>query len=96
MIYGGACLLAWFVHRYDEVCRYNFNVHRYQSGLGHFTQIIWKASTELGIGKYTGRSGGRTCTYIAARYKDAGNVNSPDTSEAMFPKVLSVNPIATR
>lgn len=77
MIYGGACLLAWFVHRYDEVCRYNFNVHRYQSGLGHFTQIIWKASTELGIGKYTGRSGERTCTYIAARYKDAGNVNSP-------------------
>jgi len=66
----------WFVHRYDEVCQYNFNKHRYQSGLGHFTQIIWKASTELGIGKYTGRSGRWTCTYIVARYKDAGNVNS--------------------
>ena len=69
--------VCWFVYRYDEVCQYNFNVHRYQSGLGHFTQIIWKASTELGIGKYTGRSGRRTCTYIVARYKDAGNVNSP-------------------
>ena len=69
--------VSWFVYRYDEVCQYNFNLHRYQSGLGHFSQIVWKASTELGIGKYTGRSQGRTCTYIVARYKDAGNVNSP-------------------
>lgn len=40
-------------HRYDEVCRYNFNIHRYQSGLGHFSQLVWKDSEELGIGKYT-------------------------------------------
>jgi len=63
---------AW----YDEVCQYNFNRHAYQSGLGHFSQLIWKASTELGIGKYTGRQGRWTCTYIVARYRDTGNVNN--------------------
>ena len=64
-------------HRYDEVCRYNFNIHRYQSGLGHFSQLVWKDSEELGIGKYTGRRNGWTCTYIVARYRRGGNVNTP-------------------
>ncbi|CAH3145622.1 unnamed protein product [Pocillopora meandrina] len=64
---------AW----YDEVCRYNFNIHRSQSGLGHFSQLVWKDSAELGIGKYTGRRNGWTCTYIVARYRRGGNVNTP-------------------
>ena len=38
--------------------------------------MIWKASNELGIGKYTGREGRWTCTYIVARYKPGGNINS--------------------
>ncbi|XP_022787209.1 Golgi-associated plant pathogenesis-related protein 1-like [Stylophora pistillata] len=62
---------------YDEVCRYNFNVHRFQSGLGHFSQLVWKDSTELGIGKYTGKQRGKTCTYIVARYRKVGNVETP-------------------
>lgn len=60
------------------MCQYNFNRHAYQSGLGHFSQLVWKDSTELGIGRYTGKKGRRTCTYIVARYKDAGNVNSQE------------------
>ena len=40
--------------------------------------MVWKASTELGIGKYTGTKSGKTCTYIVARYKDVGNVNSEE------------------
>ena len=28
----------------------------------------------MGVGKYTGREGKWTCTYIVARYKVAGNV----------------------
>ena len=70
------CLFPLFC-RYDEVCRYNFNIHRFQSGLGHFSQLVWKDSTELGIGKYTGKQRGRTCTYIVARYRKVGNVETP-------------------
>ena len=62
--------------RYDEVCDHDFTEHSYQTGTGHFTQVVWKASTKLGIGKYTGQNGRWTCTYIVARYKPGGNVNS--------------------
>ena len=57
------------------MCDYSFSDHSSQGGhtTGHFTQVVWKASTQLGIGKYTGKNGDWTCTYIVARYKPAGN-----------------------
>ena len=66
------------MHRYKEVCKYDFNKPGYSNKVGHFTQVVWKASTELGIGRYTGRKIKKgktmTCTYIVARYRKAGNV----------------------
>lgn len=62
--------------RYNEVCLYDFNNPGYESGTGHFTQVVWKASTELGIGRYTGKKGSWTCTYYVARYKPRGNIIS--------------------
>ncbi|KAL9952266.1 hypothetical protein ACROYT_G039492 [Oculina patagonica] len=61
---------------YDEVCQYDFDNPGYSSAVGHFTQVVWKGSTELGIGKYTGQDGDWTCTYIVARYKPTGNINT--------------------
>ncbi|XP_078351215.1 Golgi-associated plant pathogenesis-related protein 1-like [Oculina patagonica] len=68
---------------YDEVCLYDFNRPGFSLSTGHFTQLVWKDSSELGIGKYTGRGQkagkrDRTCTFIVARYKGSGNVNSAD------------------
>jgi hypothetical protein len=37
---------------------------------GHFTQVVWKASTELGVGWATGRNG---WTYFCCNYAPAGN-----------------------
>ena len=62
--------------RYDEVCNYDFSDHSSHGVTGHFTQVVWKDSTQLGIGKYTGQDGPWTCTYIVARYKSAGNYRS--------------------
>ena len=42
-------------------------------GTGHFTQVVWKGSTELGIGKAEGEKNGMYCTYIVGRYRPAGN-----------------------
>lgn len=42
-------------------------------GAGHFTQVVWKGSTELGIGKADGMKGNLKCTYIVGRYNPAGN-----------------------
>ena len=52
---------------------YNFNNPGfYQNpGTGHFTQVVWKASTKLGIGKWTADD---NCVYVCARYSPAGNM----------------------
>jgi len=58
---------------YDEITDpgYDFNNPGYQSGTGHFTQVVWKASTELGIGKAVADNG---CVYVCARYAPGGNM----------------------
>ncbi|XP_020613454.1 Golgi-associated plant pathogenesis-related protein 1-like [Orbicella faveolata] len=60
---------------YNEVCKpgYNFKNGGFSAGTGHFTQVVWKGSTDLGIGVATGNKHGMKCTYIVARYRPAGN-----------------------
>ncbi|XP_031564749.1 protein PRY1-like [Actinia tenebrosa] len=60
---------------YNEVCSpgYEFSVGRGQGGTGHFTQVVWNDSTELGIGKADSVQGRMKCTYIVGRYKPLGN-----------------------
>jgi hypothetical protein len=38
---------------------------------GHFTQIVWRASTTLGCGKATGKDGN---DYVVCNYDPAGNI----------------------
>lgn len=43
-------------------------------GAGHFTQIVWIDSTELGIGYYDKKQDdGFVCRTIVARYRPPGN-----------------------
>jgi len=60
---------------YDEMTDpgYNFNNPGFNQnpGTGHFTQVVWKASTKLGIGKWTADDG---CVYVCARYSPGGNM----------------------
>ncbi|KAJ7377237.1 hypothetical protein OS493_030048 [Desmophyllum pertusum] len=70
---------AW----YREVCDYPFgnppNSIFDVSGahwIGHFTQVVWKATTHVGVGlKKIVNSDGKTETYVVARYSPPGNVN---------------------
>ena len=52
---------------------YTFGAASPSSGTGHFTQVVWKDSDTLGIGKATSKKGSMTCTYVVGRYKKAGN-----------------------
>ena len=53
---------------------YNFNSDGFSGGTGHFTQVVWKGSTELGIGRAEVERDGMKCAYIVGRYRPAGNI----------------------
>ena len=57
------------MHRYDEIKDYNFNRGGYQSGTGHFTQLVWKGSTRLGAAVVQRGN----IVVVVARYAPAGN-----------------------
>ncbi len=61
--------------RYEEVCKPGYPFDGSQSSkTGHFTQVVWKESTELGVGRAVGKiKQGYFCTFIVARYRPAGN-----------------------
>ena len=53
---------------------YNFGSGGFSGGTGHFTQVVWKGSTQLGIGRAEIQQQGMKCAYIVGRYKPAGNM----------------------
>ena len=59
------CLIT----RYNEIKYYNFNRGGFSSRTGHFTQVVWKGSTKLGVGIATRGS----MVVVVARYSPAGN-----------------------
>ena len=56
---------AW----YNEHKNYNYKINKFQKGTGHFTQLVWKETQEVGFGKFEdGHS-----LYFVALYYPAGN-----------------------
>ena len=55
---------------YDEISQYDFNNPGYISGTGHFTQVVWKGSKQVGFGYAQARDG---YYYGVANYYPAGN-----------------------
>jgi hypothetical protein len=55
---------------YEEVGNYSFARPGFQSNTGHFSQVVWKGSRELGVGKATGHDGK---VFVVARYRPPGN-----------------------
>lgn len=56
---------------YDEIKDYNFKNPGNFGGTGHFTQVVWVASQEMGVAK-AGEGDGTQ--YVVARYSPAGNL----------------------
>ena len=64
--------------RYDEACCHNFSIHGFRNVSGHFSQLVWKASEEIGVGRAFGTKWGMNCSFIVARYKPKGNIDSEE------------------
>ncbi|EKM81188.1 hypothetical protein AGABI1DRAFT_127209 [Agaricus bisporus var. burnettii JB137-S8] len=62
----------------SEVAEYDYSNPRFSEATGHFTQVVWKASTNLGCDSHhctTGSPfGSGDWTYIICRYTPPGNV----------------------
>lgn len=74
---GSDAVNSW----YSEVKNYDFSKSGYQTNTGHFTQVVWKGSRELGIGKAKSVDGK---VFVVGRYRPAGN-NMRAFGENVFP-----------
>ncbi|EJS42925.1 pry2p [Saccharomyces arboricola H-6] len=59
---------AW----YNEISSYDYSNPGFSEDAGHFTQVVWKGTTQVGCGLKS--CGGVWGDYIICSYKDAGNV----------------------
>ncbi|KAJ8388814.1 hypothetical protein AAFF_G00130470 [Aldrovandia affinis] len=57
---------------YSEIKDYNFSSPGFASNTGHFTQVVWKDTTEVGVGLATD---GQT-VYVVGQYNPAGNMSN--------------------
>nr|XP_046241962.1 Golgi-associated plant pathogenesis-related protein 1 isoform X1 [Scatophagus argus] len=56
---------------YSEIKDYKWSNPGFSSNTGHFTQVVWKDSTQLGVGLAT--DGNKV--FVVGQYRPAGNVN---------------------
>ena len=61
--------------RYNQVCKYDFSKENGPQDAGEFTQMIWRETTEFGVGVTEQKNGNINCLYVVARYKKRGNIN---------------------
>ncbi|CAH3041090.1 Golgi-associated plant pathogenesis-related protein 1-like [Pocillopora damicornis] len=63
---------------YNELCNPGYyGLGELETGpdeAGHFSQVVWKESTKLGIGRAEIEQNGMKCAYIVGRYNPPGNV----------------------
>ena len=58
------------------MCKYDFNNPTWSETTGHFTQLVWTSTQELGLGWKTKEENGNTCYYVAGRYSPGGNIDN--------------------
>ena len=56
---------------YEEIKDYSFRSPGFSSGTGHFTQVVWIDSVEVGVAKASNANGTQ---FVVARYNPPGNV----------------------
>ncbi|GII04610.1 CAP family protein [Planobispora takensis] len=67
---GSKAVQEW----YNEVKNYDFAAAQFSSGAGHFTQLVWKSSTKVGIARVSGQVGEFVETYIVFVFEPRGNM----------------------
>uniref|UniRef100_A0A8C5R9C6 SCP domain-containing protein n=1 Tax=Leptobrachium leishanense TaxID=445787 RepID=A0A8C5R9C6_9ANUR len=58
---------------YSEIKNYNFGNPGFAGNTGHFTQVVWKDSKEVGVGVATD---GKGLFFVVGQYNPAGNITN--------------------
>lgn len=58
---------------YDEINLYSFNHPGFSSATGHFTQVVWKSTMNLGCGIAISSD---NKIYVVSQYTPPGNYNN--------------------
>ena len=76
---------------YNEIDDYDGSRPQWQDGCGHFTQLVWKDSEEVGIGVDTGNGHlAITCNFLPKGnvYGQFADNVSKDDNQKSFPIVI--------
>jgi glioma pathogenesis-related protein 2 len=68
---------------YSEIQNYDFNKPGFHTGTGHFTQLVWKSSKELGMGIAQAADG---TWYVVGNYNPPGNISGQFPTNVLKPK----------
>ncbi|MBD2518829.1 secretion protein [Nostoc sp. FACHB-973] len=82
---GNTAVKEW----YDEIKDYNYANPGFSSETGHFTQVVWKGSTQLGCGAAQGTATiegtNYNAFYVVCQYAPAGNVQGQFPDNVLKP-----------
>ncbi|CZS87969.1 uncharacterized protein RCO7_14005 [Rhynchosporium graminicola] len=83
---------AWALERVN----YNFNKPGFGSQTGHFTQVVWKTTTDVGCARkqcqVPGFSNGNPTWYLVCQYQSPGNVVNAGQFEENVGRQISGDP----
>jgi glioma pathogenesis-related protein 2 len=68
---------------YGEIKDYNYARPGFGMKTGHFTQVVWKSTKEIGCGVAKSRRGG---TYVVCNYNPPGNYSGRFPANVLKPK----------
>ena len=68
---------------YNEIQHYDFNQPGFRPDTSHFTQVVWKASHELGIGIAQAADG---TWYVVGNYRPPGNIVEQFATNVLKPQ----------
>ena len=71
---------------YDEVKNYDFNHPGFSMSTGHFTQVVWKGSKQLGCGISVASNYG---VYSVCNYNPPGNYQG-QYEQNVFPRAFKM------
>ena len=95
LAYGGYTNPSYYIYLwYNEISNYDYNNPVFGLNTGHFTQVVWDASVQIGCGwVYNGcmsELGDSYPNYLACEYYPYGNVDGEFASEVP-PLINGVN-----